>query len=262
MKIELTKIKLPRFQLRAPDRESLEYLELRTAMSTRGQDNSILVRPRNGEYELVDGGHRLACAEDLNWSSIDCTIREMTDQEAFLCQLTNAHTIPTTSEQYREHLRMFLEIKPETTIAELAGLICKSQSWVKRNLKLIDLDDRCRDALRTGELSLTNAYHLTRLPESGRPAFVDQAMTLPTHQFKLVVAEEIRRRQVRRKADNTKARLRAAGSRPMRPRPFSEVRNQLQSNRAAAEIVADHNPKSRLEAFQMGVLWAYQQDIS
>jgi len=261
MKIKLSKINQPRFRLRVPDKGTVEYLELRNSMELRGQDNSILVRPKAGEYELVDGGHRYSCAQDLNWLTIDCTVREMTDQEAFLSQLTNAHTIPTTSEQYREHLRMFLEIKPETTIVELAGLISKSQSWVKRNLKLIDLDDRCRDALRTGEMSLTNAYHLTRLPESGRPEFVDQAMTLSTHQFKLVVAEEIRKRQVRRKTDNTKARLKAAGSRPMRPRPFSEVRNQLKSNKAAAEIVADYNPKSRLEAFQMGVLWAYQQEI-
>ena len=42
-----------------------------------------LTTQRLGKYEIIDGNRRKRCAELLEWATVPCRIREMTDEEAY-----------------------------------------------------------------------------------------------------------------------------------------------------------------------------------
>ena len=74
--------------LREPDKESLEYEELKDSIHNQGLLVPILVRIVDEEYSLIDGLHRLTIFKDLDLDEIPAEIIEesISDIQA-LCRL-------------------------------------------------------------------------------------------------------------------------------------------------------------------------------
>ena len=83
--IPLDQIIEPWVVLRAVNRESVEYLELRDSLAAVGPLNSICVRPsprRPGDYEVVDGLYRHTAAVELRMPALPCIIKHnLTDED-------------------------------------------------------------------------------------------------------------------------------------------------------------------------------------
>lgn len=67
-----------------------ELLELAENIRHHGQINPILVRPKNGRYELIGGERRLYAIRDiLKLKDIDCLIKDISDEKAAITALVD-----------------------------------------------------------------------------------------------------------------------------------------------------------------------------
>ena len=100
----------PRF-MSAMEPEELQ--ELADNIRQNGQINPILVRPKNGRYELIGGERRLkAIADILKLNDIDCLVKDISDEKAALTALVDninrtdltdfeiAHSLKKNCEQF------------------------------------------------------------------------------------------------------------------------------------------------------------------
>ena len=70
--------------------EPQELQELADNIRQNGQINPVLVRPKNGRYELIGGERRLkAIAEILKLKDIDCLVKDISDEKAAITALVD-----------------------------------------------------------------------------------------------------------------------------------------------------------------------------
>ena len=96
--------------------ETLDQIELQNLADNirqHGQINPIVVRPKNGRYELVGGERRLRAIRDLlKLKDIDCLVKDISDEKAALTALIDninradlsdyeiAHALSQTCQQF------------------------------------------------------------------------------------------------------------------------------------------------------------------
>jgi ParB/RepB/Spo0J family partition protein len=183
MDIALTLIKAPKIQLRPVRKKTVDYHELLYSVKKDGILQPILVRPSGDAYEVVEGNWRRSAAIDAGLETIPCLVRKFTDDEVMLIQLkANAIRPATTKSEYAVRLQKIMKDK-EYTVSEMVRLLNKDAKWIRRMLRLNNLDANTRRMVDRGEIQITNAYQLAKLPEVMRAKFIPQAVTLPTKEF-------------------------------------------------------------------------------
>lgn len=194
MLIPISQIAEPYIILRVVDQQSLEYLELRDSLARVGQVNSICVRPYKGGYQVVDGFYRYTAGKELNFTELDCTVREFTDEEVLLIQIhANVIGMETKPIEYARRLRRLMKNKPEMTFSELATMVCKGTQWVKQILNLLDLPPATQDAIERGQIPLTSAHLLARMASPAlRREYTELAKVLPAAEFKVAAEEALK----------------------------------------------------------------------
>lgn len=195
--IPLSKLLPPKFKLRKVDRKSVEFLEMVESLAAHGQLQSCLVRPaknRKGYYEIVDGEHRRTAAKDAGLKSLECNIREVSDDEALILTIAgNAVRVETKPLEYSKGLKKLIDQTPGLTIGKLAATLRKDRRWIGKILQLPELSSKCRRALNAGTLTLSNACELTRvMGHEYQDRLLPQAKTETTERFRKIVSTWIR----------------------------------------------------------------------
>lgn len=222
----------------------------------RGQDQPILVRPFGDRYQVVDGDHRLTAADELGWETIEAHSEEMTDFEALCRQLTNVLRVETKTEDIRRHLLRIQKLKPDMKIGDMVRATGKSRSWVRKQLTLDNLIPEAAHLLESGQLKTSNAYELATVRSAPRQRqLLPHACLLTLREFTQMAAKH--RREMMLAAKDRSAEERLAGLKKKAPRTRQQAMNILRHNHEAASLICKHLPESRLEAFLLGVKWAW-----
>ena len=260
MLIKLDLIKPPAIPMREVDTFSIDYMTMRDSMRPRNQLSSILVRPVETGYEVVDGMHRLTAAHELGWPDIECSIKDMTPREALVATLqSNAVRAETKRVEYAKHLIRIQRAYPELTLAQLAQLCGRQPYWVRQQLNLLDLRLEYQTMVDQGLIPTLNAYELARLSHSRQGYFLTAAMTLSAEEFPEYVATEVRRLMV---ASQDRKSLQRLGSddTPPRLRSLKNVMAELRKPTVVNGLIAECKPKTLQEAFLLGLQWATSTD--
>lgn len=193
--IPLRLISPARFLLRPVRKDTPEYYQLRDSMASYGHLlNSVLVRPNPdapGHFEVADGMHRYTVAQDLRWEDLQCCVREMDDDEYRRAQFeANAQHIGTDPIDYAERLEELRERIEEVegrpmTLPDLAVYCNKSSEWVREMLGLNKLAPSIKPLVSRGEIPLSNARVMARLPWGIQTNLVEMAMTAKRREFRL-----------------------------------------------------------------------------
>jgi len=179
----------PKNKLRLVDKESIAYLEMRDSIREHGVLQSLLVRPVDGGYEIIEGLHRYTGAKEVGLQTLPCIIREATDDEVLVLQLqANAISPETKLAEYAQQLKRLMKRNPNMTIAEVSCLIRKAPSWVGKCLGLIDLLKEIQVMVNRGEIPAENAYMLAKIPKSMQRDYMDRAMLMPPKEFRILAA--------------------------------------------------------------------------
>jgi ParB/RepB/Spo0J family partition protein len=146
--------------LRPVDERCVEFLELKQSIANLGVSNSILVRPLGDRFQLVDGYHRFTIARQLHHSSIAATVKEMTDEEARLYQLTTAiNRVEIQPIFIARRIERLLVENPTWTLQDISVRIHKNPYWIKQRLELLFLNDEHQKLVDAQQhLSFVNHY--------------------------------------------------------------------------------------------------------
>lgn len=190
--IPLNRIRHNPVALRSVDKESIEYKGLVDSIKRVGVLNAINVReipnsdPNDTEplYGLIDGLHRFTGSQDAGRDSIPCQIMTMNDAEILEAQIiANAHKVETKPVEYAKQLQRMIAGNMTLTGIEVATRLGMSLSWLNDRLGLPRLLPEIQKIVDEGQITLTNAFALSKLDQSIQANFVERAMTQSPSEF-------------------------------------------------------------------------------
>lgn len=190
--IPLSKIRTNPVALRAVNKETVQYAGLVDSIRKVGVLNPVNVReipndnPENPGvmYGLCDGLHRYTAATDAGLLEIPAQVLSLDDAEILEAQIiANYHTIKTAPVEFAKQLQRMIAGNPALVTAEVASRLGVSPAWVNERLGLPRLIPEIQTLVDDGQITLTNAFALSKLDASIQPDFVERAMTQPPGEF-------------------------------------------------------------------------------
>ena len=187
IQVPMDKIFPPYILLRLLNRRSLAYIELRDSIKEVGLLSSICVRKsyrKEGWYEIITGMWRWSCCKDLGYITIPGILKEVDDTVVLKMQIMeNAIRAKTNPVDYANQMKRLFMADSTMTFASMAMSIKKSPHWVKQMLGLLNLYPEAATKTDRGEIPLTSAYMLAKLPKWMQVEVADEAILLSAKDF-------------------------------------------------------------------------------
>jgi ParB family chromosome partitioning protein len=170
--IDIQEILPTRISLRRLDEKTVG--ELMESIRLNGLLQPITVKPVNlKQYRVVFGSHRLEAARRLRWKKVPAIVKEISDEESFLMNVSenlqrNAYLSPIAEARGYKLL-----ISKGWTLGEIAKRIAKSDSYVCNRMRILErLHPELRKQLEfpRGNLHLTLSHleQLSTIRETSR----------------------------------------------------------------------------------------------
>ncbi|HEX6107676.1 MAG TPA: ParB/RepB/Spo0J family partition protein [Gemmatimonadales bacterium] len=142
--------------------------ELAASIEASGLLQPVVVRPRNGGYELIAGERRWRAVERLGWVRIPAVVKEVDDQTLLtlaLIENLQRHDLSPIDEAagYR---RLGEEFR--LAQSEIARLVGRNRSTVANLLRLLQLPEEVQGMLHRRELSEGHARALLAVADPER----------------------------------------------------------------------------------------------
>jgi ParB family chromosome partitioning protein len=265
-RVQISQIRENPVALRTVQRQSEEYLGLVASMREKGFMGAITVRERQDPeskesfFELIDGLHRFSAAKDAGISEIGVDVVPLTEDQVLEAQiLANIHKVETRPAEYTQQLKRILARNPLMTEAELAKRLGKSPQWISQRLSLTKIDNpQILELINSGQICLSNAYALAKLPAEEMANFVERGVTLPPDEFIPLVnnrAKEIK---------DAKRQGQDAAPPEFIPvahlRKLKEIKTELEAPEVGPALVKATKVKTAVEGFNLAIAWMLHLD--
>jgi len=256
--ISLDQLNSPKVALRTVRKKSVEFQELVESIRVDGVLQSLLVRPLDGEYEVVEGEHRREASIIAGLDTVPCIVREMTDDEAILVQLKANAVRPKETQvfEYARRLRKLLD--DGMTMGELSNQIDKNNDWIRRMLRLNNLITEAINPVNTGDIPLRAAEALARLPQELQGQFLTDAKTMKVTAFVNRVREALKDYEafLTHQSEEEKAK----GLIP-RLRSLHDIRKELDSDfHQARKVIEVTGAKTVEDGYRAALAWMLKLD--
>lgn len=262
-RIPISRIRPPRFQLKEVNKFRVEYAYDRDNLESAGPLNSILVSYEGSDdggpwYECIDGWERTTIERDLGSTEINATVRHnVTNQERRAWSImAQGSQYGTTALQKAQQLRRMIESDPSLTQTKLAKSLGCSTATLSSLLRLDLLIDEAKLLLQRGEITVSNAILLSRIPTHEQSEFLEAAK-LPQQEFKDIALPYCQKATVTRRRKNLERRLNQEFVPVERLRRPNSILLEIGRQEAAKALVEGLTP---LEAFTEGLRWTLRID--
>jgi ParB family chromosome partitioning protein len=134
--------------------------ELTSSIEASGLLQPVVVRPRNGKYELIAGERRLRAVQRLGWTKIPAVVKDVDDPTLLtLALIENLQRDGLTAiDEAAGYQRLGEEFKlPQAEIARLVG---RNRSTVANVLRLLKLPEEVKNLVQERKLSEGHARAL------------------------------------------------------------------------------------------------------
>lgn len=251
--------------LRGVDRTNPQYIELLDSVKKHGVIETITVREcidpetKTKYYGLVNGLQRFTAAKDAGFDEIDVKVIQATDFEVMQNQIIlNAKRVDTTPAQYSHQLKRMLTMNPTMTLKELADCLSVSEGFIYDRLSLLKLNNEVAKLVDSGDITLTNAYAIAKLPPEEQLAWKERAITQTPQEF---VPQTVKR--VKELAD-AKKKGKDAPTEAWAPTPkarkLEEVKREYLSPTIGSAIISKLGITDPLVAFNAAIAWTLCMD--
>ena len=134
--------------------------DLKASIKEKGVLQPILVREKEGQYEVVAGERRLKAARALDLKEVPVIIKDVTDQEAFVIALVeNIQREELNPIEEAEAYRKLIE-EFSYTQEDVARSVGKDRSTISNLLRVLKLPIEIRRSVYNSELSVGHARAL------------------------------------------------------------------------------------------------------
>ncbi len=135
--------------------------DLANSILQKGLLQPIIVRIKDGDYEVVAGNRRVQACKNLGWKKITCHIVELSDKEAFEVSLVeNIHRKSLNPVEEANAFRKYVEQLGWGAISQLAKKIGKSVSYVDKRLKMLDLPAEVLERISNSNMNASVAEEI------------------------------------------------------------------------------------------------------
>lgn len=147
------------------DFDEEELANLADSIRKEGLLQAIVVRPKNGKYQIVAGERRWQASRIAGLDTVPVRIVEMNDEQALRVALIE--NLQRSDLNAIEEARGYKDLmaKGGLTQAELASAVSKSRSSVANTLRLLDLPDQIQNYLYEGAISAGHARAILSVPD-------------------------------------------------------------------------------------------------
>ncbi|VAX38011.1 Chromosome (plasmid) partitioning protein ParB [hydrothermal vent metagenome] len=144
--------------------DSLE--ELASSLKIHGLLQPLLVRPHNGQYQLIAGERRLIAAKRAGIETVPCRVMELEDKQ--VCEVAIEENMKRKDLSVLEKAQAFKNYIDQfgSSIEELAKQLSMNRSTVSNILRLLDLSDVTKKALSEEKISKGHARAILSLEEA------------------------------------------------------------------------------------------------
>ena len=265
--VPIEKIRENPAALRSVDLESEGFCSLVDSVKEKGILNPPLgveaIDPETKEsfIRLVDGLQRFTAAKQAGLSEIPMLVKDMNEAEVLEAQIiTNIQRIDTKPAEYAKGLLRLMAINPTLVISDLAKRLAVSITWLQQRLKLVNLIDSIAELVDSGDIILTNAINIAKLPVDEQPHWVEAAMTESPAEFVPKI--------IARAKEITKARNEGRDAKDLsfedtiKPvvRKRSEVLDELETQKLGRKLCNELSISTPEDGFALGVKWLMQVD--
>jgi ParB family chromosome partitioning protein len=148
------------------DEAALE--ELIASMRASGLLQPVVVRPRNGGYELIAGERRWRAAERLGWERIPALVREVDDQT--LLTLALIENLQRNDLSPIDEATGYRRLGEEFHLphGEIARLVGRNRSTIANLLRLLQLPPEIQQLIHQAKLSEGHARALLGISDQAR----------------------------------------------------------------------------------------------
>jgi ParB family transcriptional regulator, chromosome partitioning protein len=145
------------------DEEAL--IELTASIEASGLLQPVVVRPRNGKFELIAGERRWRAIQRLGWARIPAVVKDVDDQTLLtLALIENLQRNDLSSiDEANGYQRLGEEFK--LPHAEIARMVGRNRSTVANLLRLLKLPDEVKTLVHEDKLSEGHARALLALED-------------------------------------------------------------------------------------------------
>jgi ParB family chromosome partitioning protein len=148
--------------------------ELAESIRLRGLIQPIVVRPNGHRYQIVAGERRWRAAQKAQLHEVPVIVREFDDGETLeVALIENVQRQDLNAIEEAEGYKRLIDEYGHTQEV-LGKLVHKSRSHVANLLRLLDLPERVRAYVATGELSMGHARAL--VPAENPQAYADEVV--------------------------------------------------------------------------------------
>jgi ParB/RepB/Spo0J family partition protein len=177
--------------------------ELAESIKVSGVLQPILVRPlagervldtsRNVQFEIIAGARRFRASEIAGVKTIPAIVRAMSNDAAMEAAiLENLQRDDLTELEEAEGYQALMD-HGQVNAGAVGSKIGKSRSYVFARLKLLDLCQQCKHALREGQIDASRALLIARIPDT---ALQVKALTEATRANALGEVASVRNLQI------------------------------------------------------------------
>ncbi len=260
--IRMTRLRECRMQLRPVDKRTVEYRELKDSIKEHGLWQPILVRPAGlNSHEVVDGFYRYNCCKELRLESIPCLIRELTDKEVLIVQIqTNAVRLETDPIDFARQIWRIIKEEGEMTVGQMAYMVKKSSGWVRKMLKITRLCAEVSTAVQRGEVSITVAHEIAKMPPQIQKELLTQAVVLSSTDFLPIVKGRVRQFKDAIKTGRMEDYYRSLIEPIPHLRKMKELRAELKTPTEGAHFLVQMDVKTPMEGWRMCLDWVLHLD--
>jgi ParB family chromosome partitioning protein len=137
-----------------------DLVELTASIEASGLLQPVIVRPRNGKYELIAGERRWRAVQRLGWPKIPAVVKDVDDRALLtLALIENLQRDDLTAiEEAAGYQRLGQEF--DLPQAEIARLVGRDRSTIANLLRLLKLPDEVKQLIQDGKLSEGHARAL------------------------------------------------------------------------------------------------------
>lgn len=241
--------------LRGVKRNTPAFLQLVESIRQVGVLNSILVRvisvdaAGNPKYGLIDGLQRFTASLDAGKETIPARIVKMDDAAMLEAQImTNVQRVVTRPAELSKHLLRMLARDPMLTKPLLAERLCVSMTWLDQRLSLSKLKPELQQHVDSGQMNLTNAYALSKLPQEQQELHLQAALTDQPRKFVADMKAVM--------AANKKAEATGKDDAPVVFQPTAHLRKMSVLKDTLAALEADEDSELVAVLKTNGVTWS------
>jgi ParB family chromosome partitioning protein len=151
-------------------------IELTSSIEASGLLQPVVVRPRNGKYELIAGERRWRAVQRLAWTKIPAVVKDVDDPTLLtLALIENLQRDGLTAiDEAAGYQRLGDEFKlPQAEIARLVG---RNRSTIANLLRLLKLPDEVKSLVQERKLSEGHARALLAVSEPELVPLANQAV--------------------------------------------------------------------------------------